>query len=178
MKTLIQYFLPLLLLIPLSLGAEGLRESRSYQVVKVVDGDTFDATDGTIRFRVRIAGIDAPEKRTPFSELATENLKKRIAGKNVELKPVGRKMDQHNRILAQVLLGGHDIGIEMLETGLASYYRFPGCPEPPKSPGYDLLPYIAAEQKAREKKAYLWSGGKVSLPCEGRRKKVVSGVKS
>lgn len=143
----------------------------AYQVLKVIDGDTFDATDGTIRFRVRIAGMDTPEKGTPFSKLATAELKNRIEGKKVEIRPVGSKMDRYNRTLAQVTVDGRDIGIEMIEKGLVTYYR-PGCaayPANKKSYDYDPRPYITAEEMARAKKLYLWSRPKVVLPCEARR---------
>ena len=177
---MIQYFLAALLLLAMPLGAQpeaGRRgETRAaaahtYQAVKIIDGDTFDATDGTIRFRVRIAGMDAPEKGTPFSKLATPELKKRIEGRKVEIQPVGRGMDRYNRVLGQVTVDGRDVGIEMIEMGLATYYR-PGCvnyPANKESYDYDPRPYIAAEEKARMKKLYLWSDPKTILPCKVRR---------
>ncbi len=164
----------LFLLLPTPLGAEGKARAvtaRTYQAVKIIDGDTFDATDGTIKFRVRIAGMDAPEKGTPFSKLAIIRLKKRIGGKKVEVQPVGPKMDRYNRVLGQVMVDGSDIGIELIEMGLATYYR-PGCVDYPankKAYDYDPRPYIAAEERARAEKLYLWSDPKTVLPCEVRR---------
>ncbi len=145
--------------------------SRLYQVIKVLDGDTFDATDGNIRFRVRIAGMDAPEKGTRFSKLATVELQRRIEGKKLEIHPVGPKLDRYNRILGQVMVDGRDIGIELIEVGLATYFR-PGCVDYPankKSYDYDPAPYIAAETRARAKGIYLWSDPKTVLPCKVRK---------
>lgn len=176
----IQSLLAALFLLPTPLGAQpeaGRRgETRAatahaYQAVKIIDGDTFDATDGTIRFRVRIAGMDTPEKGTPFSKLAAVELRKRIEGRKIEIQPVGRGMDRYNRILGQVMVDGRDVGIELIEMGLATYYR-PGCVDYPankKSYDYDPRPYIAAEEKARAKKLYLWSDPKTILPCRVRR---------
>lgn len=170
-------FLPLailfLLLVPLrAVGEVGaIRTTHTYQVVKIIDGDTFDATDGNIKFRVRIAGMDAPEKGSPFSKLATVELKRLIKGKKVEIEPVGPQMDRYNRILGHVTVDGRNIGIEMIEKGLATYYR-PRCVDYPankKSYDYDPRPYIAAEERARSKKLYLWSDPKTVLPCEVRR---------
>lgn len=152
-------------------GQAGSTTSQAYRVLKIIDGDTFDATDGNIKFRVRIAGMDAPEKGSPFSKLATVELKNRIEGKKVEIQPVGPKTDRYNRILGQVLVDDRDVGIDMIEMGLAAYYR-PGCVDYPankKSYDYDPRPYIAAEEKARAKKLYLWSDPKMVLPCEARR---------
>lgn len=150
------------------LGAE---TTYTYQAVKIIDGDTFDATDGNIKFRVRIVGMDAPEKGSPFSKLATVELKSRIEGKKIEIQPVGPKMDRYNRALGQVMVDGRDIGIELIEMGLATYYR-PGCGDYPankKSYDYDPRLYIAAEERARAKKLYLWSDPKTVLPCRVRR---------
>lgn len=157
---------------PLGAGGEAhVTTDHTYQVIKIIDGDTFDATDGTILFRVRIAGMDAPEKGSPFSKLATVELSRRIEGKKVEIQPVGPKMDRYNRILGQVMVDGRDIGIEMIEKGLATYYR-PGCVDYPankNSYDYDPRSYIAAEGRARAKKLYLWSDPKIILPCAVRR---------
>lgn len=169
-----KYFLPLLCFLSLPLSAEPKTRStisHSYKVLKIIDGDTFDATDGTIRFRIRIAGIDAPEIGTPFSKLAIVELKKMIEGKKVEIKSVGRGLDRYNRILGHVFVDHHDIGIEMIEKGLATYYR-PGCVDYPankKSYDYDPRPYVAAEERARGKKLYLWSDPKTVLPCKIRK---------
>lgn len=174
MKGLRLFFLIILSLFPLSPGAQSETKSaglHTYTALKVIDGDTFDATDGTIHFRVRIAGVDAPEKGSPFSKLATVELKKRIEGKKITIHPVGPKMDRYNRILGQVTVDGRDIGIELIEMGLATYYR-PGCIDYPankKSYDYDPRPYIAAEERARLEKLYLWSDPKTVLPCRVRR---------
>jgi endonuclease YncB( thermonuclease family) len=98
-------------------------------------------------------------------------LQKRIEGKKIEIKPVGRSLDRYNRILGQVTVDGRDVGIELIEMGLATYYR-PGCVDYPankKSYDYDPRPYIAAEEKARAKKLYLWSQPKTVLPCKTRK---------
>ena len=144
--------------------------SHLYQVVKVLDGDTFDATDGNIRFRVRIVGMDAPEKGTPFSKLATVELQRRIKGKKLEIRPIGTSLDRYNRILGQVIVDGRDVGIELIEMGIATYFR-PGCVDYPankKLYDYDPRPYIAAEISARAKQLYLWSDPNTVLPCKVR----------
>lgn len=174
MKIILRSALAALIFLPLSLSAgpeTRAAVSYSYTVLKTIDGDTFDATDGNIKFRVRIAGMDAPEKGSPFSKLATVELKNRIEGKKVEIQAVGPKMDRYNRVLGRVMVDDRDVGIELIEMGLATYYR-PGCvdyPRDKKSYDYDPRPYIAAEEKARAKKLRLWSDPKTILPCQVRR---------
>src|SRR3989338_8288952 len=126
--SVIAYFLFLTVLLCFSATVTAQGESpavptRLYQVIKIIDGDTFDATDGNIKFRVRIAGMDAPEKGSPFSKLTTLELKKQLEGKKIEIKSVGRGLDRYNRALGQVMVDGRDIGIELIEMGLATYYR-------------------------------------------------------
>src|SRR3989338_3397347 len=117
--SVIAYFLFLTVLLCFSATVTAQGESpavptRLYQVIKLIDGDTFDASDGNIKFRVRIAGMDAPEKGSPFSQLATVELGKRIEGKKVEIQTVGPKMDRYNRVLGQVMVDGRDVGIELI----------------------------------------------------------------
>ncbi len=165
----LSYFLTLLFVT--SIGAVE-KAAHTYQVVKIIDGDTFDATDGNITFRVRIAGMDAPEKGSPFSKLAIVELAKHIEGKEIEIQTVGRGIDRYNRILGQVIVDRQDVGIELITMGLATYYR-PRCVDYPankKAYDYDPVPYIAAEYKARSQKLYLWSDPKTILPCEVRRR--------
>lgn len=156
---------------PLEAKSETRAAIRVYEAIKIIGGDTFDATDGNIKFHVRIAGMDAPEKGSAFRKLTTVELKSRIEGKKIEIQSVGPKMDRYNRVLGQVMVDGRDIGIELIEIGLATYYR-PGCSDYPankKSYDYDPRPYIAAEERARVKKIRLWSDPKTILPCMVRK---------
>ncbi len=143
----------------------------AYHVTKIIDGDTFDATDGTIHFRVRIAGMDAPEKGSPFSKQATFALQQKIANTPIEIHSVGRGLDMYNRVLGQVVAGGHDVGIALITMGLATYYR-PGCVDYPANKSkynYDPTPYITAEQSARAQHLGMWSDVHTVLPCVVRR---------
>lgn len=134
----------------------------TYHVVRIIDGDTFDATDGTIRFRVRIAGIDAPEKGAPFATHATAHLRTLIADRAVTLAPVASGMDRYHRVLAQVHMSGGDVGVALIIQGLAAYWR-PGCRDYVEGSDvkydYDPRPYVAAEATARAAKRRMWGKG-------------------
>jgi len=142
-----------------------------YRVLHVVDGDTFDATDGNIKFRVRIAGMDAPEYKQAFGKSATIELKNLIEGKDVVIQPVERGLDKYDRVLGQVLSDGKDVSLLMIQGGFAFYYR-PRCrdyPDDKQLYQYDPRPYVQAEATARAAHLIVWSQGTGLLPCQFRK---------
>lgn len=147
-------------------------KKQTYNVTKILDGDTFDATDGNITFRVRVAGMDAPEKAQPYGKLATYQLSKLLEGRKVKIRSIGEGRDMYNRILGQVYVDEEDVSILMIQQGFAAYYR-PRCrdfPEDKKHYDYDPRPYVEAEKRARAERLYLWSNEQTELPCEFRRR--------
>ncbi len=82
---------------------EGLRTSNvpMYEVAKVFDGDTFELIDGD---KVRLAGIDAPEKGECFYKESRDALKKLIEGKEVELRKDVTAIDEFERLLRFAVL--------------------------------------------------------------------------
>ncbi len=164
-------FLKFIFILLLSLISSPVSAHTSYQVVKVIDGDTFEATDGTIRFRVRIAGIDTPERGQPYYKLARLRLKDMIGAKKITIHPVGRGLERYNRVLGHVKLNGQDVGERLIESGLAYYYR-PRCRDWPADKdkyNYDPRPYVRAERKARGTGDYIWSKLSSTMPCRWRK---------
>ncbi|HXC56945.1 MAG TPA: thermonuclease family protein [Rhizomicrobium sp.] len=102
------------------------------QVVRIVDGDTFEASaaiwlDQQISVRVRIAGIDAPELRARCdgervrAEAARDYLSRRIAGGEVRLSAL--RYDKYGgRVDASVADPRGDVGEAMVRAGLARLY--------------------------------------------------------
>ncbi len=143
-----------------------------YSVVKITDGDTFVATDGNIKFRVRIAGLDAPESSQDYGKVSRAALASLIDGKPITIRPVGSGLDMYGRVLAQVLVGNNDVGADMIEQGLATYYR-PKCVDYPLNKSdydYDPRPYVDAEGQAKVQKKNIWGVSGMILPCEFRKK--------
>lgn len=160
----------LLLLLP-CLSAAAAQADRCYKVAHIVDGDTFDATDGHITFRVRVAGMDAPESHQKFGKWATIKLKELIAGKAIVIQPVGKGLDRYNRILGQVFVEGKDLSLIMIAQGYAFYYR-PQCQNYPQNRRlyqYDPQAYVKAEAEAKAKQLVIWSEGSTMLPCQFRK---------
>jgi len=72
-------------------------KSRTVAVKEVQDGDTFITERGE---KIRIAGVDTPEKRQPGAGKATKYLKKLIEGKKIKIVPKAR--DKYKRTVALV----------------------------------------------------------------------------
>ena len=162
----------LLMTITLGLSVAQAKDYR-YKIIKVQDGDTFTATDGNIKFRVRIAAMDAPEKGQPYSKIATYRLKKMIQDKEVKIIPVGTGVDRYSRVLGFVEVGGKDVALSLIEQGLALYYR-PTCKDYPADKdkyNYDPQVYIKAEANAKKAKLNIWKESNLIYPCKYRRKK-------
>ena len=102
--------------VPARLHAE---ERLSARVSKITDGDTFTLS-GTSR-RIRIWGLDAPERDETGGSLATDVLRDLISGK--ELDCLVRDIDRYGRIVGQCFLpDGRDITAEMIRSGVATEY--------------------------------------------------------
>lgn len=64
-------------------------------VVSMADGDTTILDSGHEQHRVRLAGIDAPEKQQRFGNAAKRNLSEMVAGRTVRVEFV--KFDRYQR---------------------------------------------------------------------------------
>ena len=92
-----------------------------WTVVNIVDGDTIDVRGAGGEERVRIIGIDTPERgECGFTE-ASAALSAIIQGKNVELLGGARDdRDRYDRLLRYVDLDGADAGLELVKAGWAT----------------------------------------------------------
>ena len=94
------------------------------RVVSVVDGDTIDVTSArTGTFRVRLEGIDTPERGEPFSRQATNFTRVLLFDKMVSVE--GRDIDRYARLVARVRLvsANTDSSAALLTAGLACHYK-------------------------------------------------------
>lgn len=149
-------------------------------VGRIHDGDSFDLRgQRERRIGVRIAGIDAPERRQPFSGQARRHLQDLAGGQRVTVHVLGH--DRYGRIVGRVELrppdatasGGErppgrrsgrtgdasrapvvttDLGLAQIEAGLAWYYRRYESDLPAAWRGR----YDAAESRARDERRGLW----------------------
>ncbi len=149
MKTLKIYIIPILLtlLLPTCRPKYPVQEDTKYKVVKVVDGDTYDVLLPDFqKARIRMSGIDAPEKGQDFSKKSTSYLRSLIQSKYVTLTDIS--LDQYGRYVAFThLADGREAGEEMLKAGYAWHFK-----------KYDKSRRLAAlEQEARRQGVGLWA---------------------
>ena len=92
------------------------------KVVAITDGDTFKLLkeDSTL-IRVRVANIDCPERKQPFSKRAKQFTSDAIFGKSVTLEVL--KKDRYRRLISNVIYDDTLIlSQELIKKGLAWHY--------------------------------------------------------
>lgn len=126
----------------------------SGQVVSVLDGDTIDVLYNTRAKRIRLNGIDAPEKGQAFGQKAKQFVSEQAFGKEVTVKTFG--LDKYGRTIGDVFLpDGRMLNEELVREGLAWWYR-------EYAPGNVTLEKLEAE--AREANRNLWTHKKPVPP--------------
>jgi|WetSurMetagenome_2_1015567.scaffolds.fasta_scaffold04315_6 micrococcal nuclease len=114
------------------------------KIVKIIDGDTFDLQTEASVIRVRIWGIDAPEKLQDYGLISSKWLSLQLSD---TCHIVVCSKDRYGRAIARVYIGSRDIGLESVKCGMAWVYT-----------AYTKdRQYQAAMGKARFLKAGLWS---------------------
>jgi endonuclease YncB( thermonuclease family) len=147
------------------------------RVVKVADGDTVTLLDSQKKqIKVRLLGIDAPEKAQPFGNRCREELAQVIQGQTVEI--ASSKKDRYGRVLGKLVFQGRDLNLAQVRAGCAWHYKQFAREQEPA----DRKLYAEAEREARAAKRGLWStlGSKrePEAPWEHRQAKRENGRKS
>ncbi|MNY89343.1 hypothetical protein D3C78_56340 [compost metagenome] len=148
-------------------------------VVGISDGDTLtarcptqDAAHPYQQIKVRLQGIDAPERKQPFGNRAREALSELTYMKEAELRC--NKIDRYKRYVccvwdapASAPNGPRtlDAGLAMVTTGMAWWYRAYAKEQSPQERGQ----YEFAEQEAKVRKAGLWRDPSPIAPWEWRK---------
>jgi micrococcal nuclease len=91
-------------------------------VVSVADGDTLTVLRDQTQVRIRLHGIDAPEKGQPFGTRAKAFTAELAHGLRVRVEPTDR--DRYGRVVADVILpDGRNLNRELIRAGLAWWFR-------------------------------------------------------
>jgi len=134
------------------------------KVVKVTDGDTVHVLDQTkTKHKIRLGGIDAPEKKQAFGQKSKQNLSGLIAGKNVEVEY--SKRDRYGRIIGKLVHQGQDVNLLQIKHGYAWHYKY----YQKDQSKLDRVLYSSAEIEAKAETIGLWAAP-ATPPWEFRRK--------
>ena len=135
------------------------------KVINVADGDTITILDDTnTPHKIRLTGIDAPEKRQAFGNVSKQSLVEQVAGQSVAVEWV--KTDRYGRKVGKVLLAGLDCNLVQIKRGLAWHYKQYQREQSPT----DQQSYAEAEIEARQVQAGLWRDADPVPPWEFRHK--------
>jgi endonuclease YncB( thermonuclease family) len=91
-------------------------------VVGVYDGDSITVLDGhNMEHKIRMMGIDAPEKGQPFANDSKKSLSDLVYGKPVVVD--FNKRDRYRRVIGKVILNREDVNLEQVKQGMAWHYK-------------------------------------------------------
>lgn len=147
-----QFFVLALVLITCSAQADFRGE-----VVGVTDGDTVTVLRGREQVKVRLAEIDAPERKQPFGQRSRQSLAEMVFRQDVLVIEQGK--DRYGRSVGRLQLGSLDANAEQVRRGMAwvfdRYVKDRSL--------YDL------QNEARQAKRGLWADPAPVEPWEWRR---------
>lgn len=139
-------------------------EILSGKVVAVADGDTVTVRDARMQtHKIRLAGIDAPERSQPYGQVSRRSLSDQVLGQEVRID--ADKTDRYARRVGKIELQGRDVNLEQLRRGLAWHYKKYEQEQSPQ----DRAVYADAEQQARTARLGLWRDPHAQAPWEYRR---------
>ena len=128
------------------------------KVISIADGDTLTLlTSSKQQVKIRLAGIDTPEKKQPFGNKAKQALAN-LAFQKQALVEVETK-DRYGRTVGVVFVDGLNVNAELVKQGMAWVYR--------KYTGDKRL--YALESEAKQAKRGLWLDENPIPPWEWRR---------
>lgn len=130
------------------------------KVVGVSDGDTFRLLgEENETIRVRLHGVDAPEKGQDYGTQSRQVLSDLIFPKQVDV--IRKSKDRYGRIIGIVFADGVNVNEELLRQGLVWHYT-----DYDKNDSWALF-----EKQAREQKRGLWNQPNPTAPWQWRKER-------
>lgn len=135
------------------------------RVVGVQDGDTIDVLiEGRAR-RIRLMGIDAPEKAQDFGQRSKQHLSEQTYNKQI-VALCGEYDSRTKREVCKVLVDNRDVNHAQVQAGMAWHYRQYQHVQAPE----DRVKYATAHNNAKSKRAGLWIDPSPTAPWDYRKK--------
>jgi len=134
------------------------------RVVSIADGDTVTVLDSAnTQHKIRLMGIDAPEKKMPFGLRSKENLSDLVFNKQVSVEY--SKQDRYGRTVGKILINGIDANLEQVKAGMAWHYKQYQREQSPD----ERVSYSDAEEQARAGRRGLWVDVEPTPPWDWRK---------
>lgn len=156
--------MPLSLIVPLitilASAAQTNAADFSGPVVSVLDGDTLEVLHDQYPERIRLSGIDCPEKQQAFGQRAKQAASALAFGEDVTIQTHGH--DKYRRTIGDVILpDGMNLNQELVKQGWCWWYR-------KYAPRDTVLEGL--ENEAREARKGLWVDPQPVPPWEWRKR--------
>lgn len=132
----------------------------------ISDGDSFSVRtpDGQI-YKVRLRGVDAPEKSQAYGEKCKQSLID-LTGRST-IVVTAHKSDRYGRLVVSAKAGGKDLAMEQIRKGCGWFYVAYANELSPA----EREAYAALEQQARRNDTGLWREAKPQAPWDYRKQK-------
>lgn len=131
----------------------------TFDVIRVVDGDTIQINmNGTSEY-VRFLRIDTPERGNELYQAAGDALAALIGSSKIRLEyeiDGCQERDKYNRILAYVWAGDVNTNLELVRQGYSAFYKVYGL-------GKYKEQFQAAEDEAKAAKRGIWKGASMII---------------
>ena len=132
------------------------------KVVGISDGDTITVLHNGRGVKIRLYGVDTPEKRQAFGKKAKQFTSDMVFGKVVEVEP--KDVDRYGRIVGLVYIDDNSLNQALVKNGYAWVYR-KYCKET------FCGDWLNFENAARGEKIGLWAKPTPIPPWEYRHKR-------
>jgi endonuclease YncB( thermonuclease family) len=131
------------------------------KVISIADGDTFTMlVEGNKQVKIRLHGIDCPEKGQDYGEVAKKQLSL-LLSLHDSVKVIWKSKDRYRRTIGIAYSGRTNINEALLQKGLAWHYL-----------KYDKNPkWSQMEAAARNARLNLWSKPNPVAPWDWREKR-------
>jgi len=128
----------------------------------VADGDTITVLQNSKQYKIRLYGIDTPEKKQDFGQKAKKFTSDMVFNKNVEVTPID--IDRYKRIVGMVYINGICLNEELIKNGYAwTYLKY--CKK------IFCKDWLQLEQDAQQNKIGLWIYDNPIPPWDFRKNK-------
>lgn len=134
------------------------------RVISIADGDTLTILDAhDTQHKIRLAGIDAPEKSQSFGTRSKQSLSDCAYGRHALIE--GSKVDRYQRQIGKVIVDSQDCNLRQIKLGMAWHYKKYMSEQSTADQGV----YSQAETEAQIRHIGLWSVSNPAAPWDYRK---------